>query len=111
MITLNIQKGIASEYTSGVTWVEKILVGSDACRIEKFGDRYEITSGKVSSVICKSEFPTQDVYFEQIDRMIDLSKGSTCEFITDEDCYYVEIQFENESKLVEKVKYSDTYFC
>ena len=111
MITLNIQKGFASEYTSGVTWVEKICVGSDACRIEKLGDRYEITSGKVISVICKSEFPAQDAYFEQIDRMIDSSKGSTCEFITDEDCYYVEIQFKNESKLVEKVEYNYTYFC
>lgn len=111
MITLNIQKGIASEYTSGVTWVEKILVGSDAIRIEKLGGTYEITLGKVISVVCKSEFSTQEEYFENMDRMMCSSKGYTCEFITDSDCYYVEIQFEDESKLADCVEYDNTYFC
>ena len=106
-----IQNGLASEYTAGNIWIAKIHVDSEAYKIETMGNRYEVTSGKVKNFICKSEFTSSAEYFEAIDKMIDTAYGSTWEFITDNDCYYVEIQLEDNSKIIDKVEYKDVYFC
>lgn len=108
---MTIEGGIASEYTAGNIWIAKMQVDSEAYKIETLGNRYEVTPGKVKNFICKSEFASSAEYFEAIDKMIDTAHGSTWEFITDNDCYYVEIELEDESKIEADVSYNNTEFC
>ena len=108
---MTIEGGIASEYTAGNAWIKQVAVGSEAYKIETIGNTYEVTPGKVKNFICKSEFASQDEYFEAIDKMIDTADGSTWEFITDKDCYYVEIELEDESRIEADVSYNNTEIC
>jgi hypothetical protein len=109
MGTKTVIGGIASEYDDQILWIERAEVGADAAQIV---DESEYTPCKVTKIISRNDYDSEEEYSEASDALLDESTAAcTGEFVTMDDVFYVELDAAGDTEVFESIEFDGVDFC